>query len=194
MASVVSRRPQYQRGDVRPAKLLIVGGEGVRELGDYVSSYLSLRGDKVDRLMAFNPANRVSLYRVMIDNTNGHQSLAMDKGLMVGLSNSGLRYEGWLETGGSFLLDSSVVTMFPERSDINSIIVPASILAQTALEGSSERPEGLDAQELVGSVILGAVLAVVEEYPENIKLNRLFLNFHRPPVLPFVLATYNGYD
>ena len=177
-----------------PASLLIVGGEGVRELGDYISGYLSLRGDKVDRLMAFDPANMVSLYRLKIDETKGHQSLARDKGLVVGLSNSGLGYEGWLETGGRFLLDSSMVTMFPERSDINSVGVPASLLAQTALEGSSEKPEGLDAHELGGSVMLGAVLAVVEEYPDHRGLNRLFLSFHRPPVLSFVLATYEGYD
>jgi hypothetical protein len=145
-------------------------------------------------LLAFDLPTRVSLYRVGINESRAQGFPAIAEELVVGLNNSSLRYEKHLERDGSLRLDASVLTTYPERDDINSVIVPASILAEAALATSSEKCTGLDNQELVGAVMLGAVLGVLDERPETGELKKLFLRFHQPPVLPFVLATCTDYD
>jgi len=195
MSGVVPRRSQQsKRGEARTFSLIVVGREGTRELGDYLLTYLSSRGDRVDGLLAFDHVDRLSLYHVGTDISNIRRGPVMGQDVVVGLSDSSTGYEKHLSTRGSFVLDSSKITTFPARDDINLVTVPASMLARATLAGSPEKPEGPGSHEMVVSVMLGAVLAVLEEQPATGELNRLFLMFHPPPVLSFVRAACEGYD
>ncbi len=195
MARVVSRRPGGQAKSIsQPTRFLIVGREGTRELGEYLAQFLYVRGNHVDRLLGFDHVQRVSTYQLGINETGPWTSLAHGVDLVIGLNNSSIDFEAHLNMDGTLLLDASLVTTSPSTEDIEIVSVPSTTLAQAALATAPVRPDGLDYQDLVGAVIFGAALSVILQYPETAELNQLFVRYHRPPVLPLVLATHNGYD
>jgi len=194
MARVVSRRPGGQARSIsQPTRFLIVGREGTRELGEYLAQFLFARGNLVDRLLGFDHAHSVSTYRLGINETAPWTFLSHGIDLVIGLDNSSIGFEAQLNMDGTLLLDASMVTVLPSRGDIETVLVPTATLAQDALATAPVRA-GLDYQDLVGAVMFGAALSVSLQCPETGELNRLFIKFHRPPVLPLVLATYSGYD
>ena len=195
MARVVSRRPGGQARSIsQPTRFLIVGREGTRELGEYLAQFLFVRGNHVDRLLGFDHVQRVSTYQLGINETGPWTFLSHGIDFVIGLDNSSIGFEAQLNMDGTLLLDASMVTTSPSREDIEIVSVPSTALAQAAIATAPEWADGLGYQDLVGAAMLGAALSVSLQYPETGELNRLFLKFHRPPVLPLVLATYNGYD
>ncbi len=190
-----SRAVQHQAGAIlKPGRLLIVGREGVRELGEYLSSFLMARGNSVDRVMDFDPLNMLGLYRISINKSDKTAVRGADPEIMVGLDGLVCGYERCLAVDGSILVDASAVTMLPKREDIATIAVPAQTLARRALAASTAKPDAFDSQSMVGAVMFGATLAIADQYPEMCELERLFHKFYPPEFRRLVLSTYEGYD
>ncbi len=191
----VSHWVQHQEGAIlKPGRLLIVGREGVRELGEYLSRFLSARGNSIDGVMDLDQVNMVGLYRISIDERNKSLFRTTDPDIVVGLDGSMFGYDRHLAVNGSILLDGSALTTPPKREDIATFTVPAQTLARRASAVSARKPDAFDYQGLVGAVMFGATLAVADQYPERCELERLFRRFYPAQFLPLVLATYEGYD
>ncbi len=190
----VSPGLQHQVAILKPSRLLIVGREGVGELGEYLSNFLSARGNSIGRLLDFDQLNMVGLYRISVNEPYRTVFRGAAPDIVVGLDGSIFGYDKCLAVNGSILLDASAMTTLPEREDIATFTVPAQTLARRALVSSTGKPDAFDCQGLARAVMFGATLAVAEQYPERCELERLFRKFYPAQFLPLVLSTYEGYD
>src|SRR5574341_459641 len=85
---------QHQAGAIlNPGRILIVGREGVRELGEYWSSFLSARGNRIDCLRDFDQVNMVGLYRISVNEQNRAVLRTSDPDIVVGLDGSVFGYD-----------------------------------------------------------------------------------------------------
>ncbi len=193
--SGASQGVPHQAGAILgPGRLLIVGREGVRELGEYLSSFLSARGKRVNCVMDFDQFSMVGLYSISVNEPNATAFRSADLDIVVGLDGPICGYDRRLAVNGSILLAASAVTERSKMEDIATIIVPVQALARRAMAASTGKPDAFDYQGMVGAVMFGATLAVAEQYPERCELERLFRKFYPAQFLPLLLSTYEGYD
>lgn len=181
------------QGLLEPVRCLVVGREGAADVGEWLTRFFLGRRILVSRLLAFDHARRITLYEVGFFATRIEQTMPGKYDTIIGLDESAVAYEELLRKRGVFLLDEGSIDSRPARQDIETMAVPAAVLAYRAVQSIPSREVSLDQGELEEAVILGSTLSVHSHYPTGKEVSRIF----DPPQadnLPLTLATYAGYD
>ncbi len=195
MASVLSRLPAGRAREASEhSRLLVIGREGTRQLGEYLAQLQIVRGRRSNVLLGFDRGHRVCLHQIGVNESRPSASMISDMDLVVGLNSSSLAFESRVKIDGWFMIDALATADMPLRKDIHIVVVPARSLAQKVLAEARDTFETLDYQELVGPVLFGAALSVSPECPKAGELNRVFSKFHQSAVPLMVRAAYEGYD
>ncbi len=133
---VSTHRPEKKSpGWVEPVRYLILGREGVADIGEWLTRFFLARGTPLSRLLAFDHTRRITLYEVGLFATRIGQTMPGNYDTIIGLERSAGAYEVLLKKHGVFLLDESGFTTPPVRQDLETIAVPAAMLAYRAVQG-----------------------------------------------------------
>jgi 2-oxoglutarate ferredoxin oxidoreductase subunit gamma len=153
------------------------GGQGVLELANNVSYLEVLRGRHVAYTPSYGPESRggkVKCYVVFSDGVID-SPIVEEPDYLVVMNIPSMDYVPLLRSGGTLLMNSSLILSGPEREDIVTIRVPATGIAD-GLKGMEAG--GIQDTRIVGnSVMLGAYLAVTGESLDTELLERVFGHF-----------------
>lgn len=127
------------------------GGQGVMSMGQLLAYAAMEEGKEVSWLPSYGPEQRGGTANVSVvisDSTFGSPVIDRPTSLIV-LNNPSLqKFEPSVQPNGHLFLNSDLVTMKPDRDDINCWAVPAVQLAK-----------GLGEERAAGMVLLGTFIA-----------------------------------
>ena len=181
------------------AQMIIAGhgGQGVLELGNYVSYYELLRGRHVAYIPSYGPESRggkVKCYVVISDETIDSPVVEEPDCLIV-MNIPSMDYAAMLRTGGMLLMNSSLIPAPPGRRDIRVAAIPATEIADGITAFSEQIP---DRKIAANSVLFGAYLAVTGEELDMDTMKQVFAHFfvgRKAAYVPFNLeAVRTGYE
>ena len=142
------------------------GGQGVLLLGDYIAFSAVLDGKHVVYTPSYGPETRGGKARcyVVISDDEIDTPIPEEPGLMIIMNQPSMDFVRLLGKDGLLLYNSSLIEPYTERSDIKSIAVPATEIADSL--GKDLNPETLreakDTRFVANSVLFGAFLATAE--------------------------------
>ena len=139
------------------------GGQGVLELANWLAYFHLVNGRHVAYTPSYGPETRggkVKCYVVASDEPIDSPIVEVPD-LLIAMNIPSLDYLPLLKSGGTLLVNSSLVQEVPGRSDVIVVEVPAIDLA-AALAPYSPVP-GKDTSIAANSVMLGAVLAIAHD-------------------------------
>jgi len=176
------------------------GGQGVLELANYISYYHILKGRHAAFIPSYGPETRggkVKCYVVASDDVID-SPIVEEPDVLVVMNIPSMDFVPLLKTGGTLLVNSSLVSQSPGRDDIKVQRVPATELAAGLKEFG---PPGVsDTSISANAVMFGAYLAVTGEslQDELAGVKELFghyLTDRKAAYIPLNLrAVQSGYD
>lgn len=174
------------------------GGQGVLELANYISYYELLKGRHVAYTPSYGPESRggkVKCYVVTSDEAID-SPIVEEPDYLVVMNTPSMDYVRLLRVGGTLLMNSSLITDGPDRSDIHTIKVPATEIAYHLKEFELEGIQ--DTKIAANAVMLGAYLAISgEELNKEIasEVFEYFLKGRKAPYIPLnLIAVTQGYE
>ncbi|MDA4125035.1 MAG: 2-oxoacid:acceptor oxidoreductase family protein [Thaumarchaeota archaeon] len=143
------------------------GGQGVLELANYISYFHLLKGRHVAYTPSYGPETRGGKVKCYVVGSDGliDSPIVEEPDLLVVMNIPSMDFVPMLKTGGTLLINSSLVAQPPDRSDIRSVMVPATEIASGLKELGP--PGGKDTVIVANSVMFGAYLALTEGSPEK---------------------------
>lgn len=155
------------------------GGQGVLELANWLAYFHLVNGRHVAYTPSYGPETRggkVKCYVVASDEPIDSPIVEVPD-LLIAMNIPSLDYLPLLKSGGTLLVNSSLVQEVPGRSDVIVVEVPAIDLA-AALAPYSPVP-GKDTSIAANSVMLGAVLAIAHDdwAREQARIEGVFRHF-----------------
>jgi 2-oxoglutarate ferredoxin oxidoreductase subunit gamma len=152
------------------------GGQGVLELANYISYYSLLGGKHVAYTPSYGPESRggkVKCYVVASEEEIDSPIVERPDFLIV-MNAPSMDFVKMLRNGGSLLMNSSLISAGPDRTDVLVAKVPATELA-LGLGTANEAVE--DTRIVANSVMFGAFLALTEVVPEIPRVEEVFEHF-----------------
>jgi 2-oxoglutarate ferredoxin oxidoreductase subunit gamma len=176
------------------------GGQGVLELANYISFFHVLKGRHAAYTPSYGPETRggkVKCYVVASDDTID-SPIVEAPDLLIVMNIPSMDFVPLLKTGGTLVVNSSLVSQETGRSDVKVVRIPATTLATDLKELG---PPGLkDTGIAANSVMFGAYLAIegedMEKEAETVKeVFEHFLTERKSAFIPLnVAAVRRGYD
>ena len=142
------------------------GGQGVLLLGDYIAFSAVLDGKHVVYTPSYGPETRGGKARcyVVISDDEIDTPIPEEPGVMIIMNQPSMDFVQLLGKGGLLIYNSSLIERCTERSDIKTIAVPATEIADSL--GKELSPEIIgdvkDTRLVANSVLYGAFLATSE--------------------------------
>ncbi len=155
------------------------GGQGVLELANWLAYFHFLEGRHVAYTPSYGPETRggkVKCYVVASDEPID-SPIVEEPDLLVAMNIPSMDFVPLLRPGGTLLVNSSLVSDGPPRTDLRVERVPA---AEIAAGLTRFLPEGArDASIAANSVMLGALFGVTGEDPDRARtaVDGLFRHF-----------------
>ena len=152
------------------------GGQGVLELGNYVAYLGMLKGLHVAYTPSYGPETRggkVKCY-VVTSADEIDSPIAEDTDFLVVMNIPSMDYVPLLKSGGTLLVNSSLISVGVERGDIDVLKVPATEIAMT-MRNEAEGPQ--DTRILANSVMFGVYLALTQQEPDEELMRRVYAHF-----------------
>jgi len=143
------------------------GGQGVLELANYISYFQILKGRHAAYTPSYGPETRggkVKCYVVASDEFID-SPIVEEPDLLVVMNIPSMDFVPMLKAGGTLVVNSSLVSQTPNRSDIKVLRVPATELA-AGLRAFGP-PGGRDTSIAANAVMFGAYLALTGEALQN---------------------------
>ncbi|MDV3277145.1 MAG: 2-oxoacid:acceptor oxidoreductase family protein [Nitrososphaerales archaeon] len=173
------------------------GGQGVLELGNYVAYLNLLRGKHVAYTPSYGPETRggkVKCYVVTSDEEID-SPIAEEPDYLIVMNIPSMDYVALLKSGGTLLMNSSLIPMETSRTDIDAMKVPAT---EIAVELGNEPGRTQDTRILANSVMFGVYLAAtLQEFDLNV-IKSVFVHFltdRKAALIDMnVRAVKRGYD
>lgn len=176
------------------------GGQGVLELANYVSYFHILKGRHAAFIPSYGPETRggkVKCYVVASDDIID-SPIVEEPDVLVVMNIPSMDFVPLLKSGGTLLVNSSLVSQSPGRDDIEVRRVPATELAASLKEFG---PPGVgDTSISANAVMFGAFLAITGEslQKELAGVKALFEHFltdRKAAYIPLNLrAVQSGYE
>jgi len=176
------------------------GGQGVLELANWLAYFNLVRGRHVAYTPSYGPETRggkVKCYVVSSDERID-SPIVEDPDILVVMNIPSLDFLPLLKSGGTLLVNSSLVKEPPRRADVAVVAVPATEIAGGLRDYSPEK--GKDTVIAANSVMFGACLAVSGEHlREELELIREvfghFLTGRKAAYIPLnVKAVEEGFE
>ena len=174
------------------------GGQGVLELANYVSFYELLKGRHVAYTPSYGPESRggkVKCYVITSDDVID-SPIVEEPDYLIVMNNPSMDYIPLLKSGGTLLMNSSLITDGPKRDDIRVIKVPVTEIAYHLKEFGLQGIQ--DTKISANAVMLGAYLATSgEELNKEIAKEAFdyFLKGRKAPFVPLnMIAIQQGYE
>ena len=153
------------------------GGQGVLELANYVSYYEMLKGRHVAYTPSYGPESRggkVKCYVVASDEEID-SPIVEEPDCLIVMNIPSMDFVPLLRKNGTLLMNSSLIPINPQRTDIRVLKVPATEIAdQLKLERWGDFQ---DTRIAANSVMFGAYLSVAEEELDEKSLDNVFNHF-----------------
>ena len=153
------------------------GGQGVLELANYVSYYEMLKGRHVAYTPSYGPESRggkVKCYVVASDEEID-SPIVEEPNCLIVMNIPSMDFVPLLRKNGTLLMNSSLIPINPQRTDIRVLKVPATEIAdQLKLAGLWDFE---DTRIAANSVMFGAYLSVSKEGIDENSLNNVFNHF-----------------
>jgi len=140
------------------------GGQGVLELANWLAYFHLVRGRHVAYTPSYGPETRggkVKCYVVSSDEAID-SPIVEDPDVLVVMNNPSMDFVSLLKSGGTLVVNSSLVKETHRRDDVKVVEVPATEIAGGLREYSPEK--GRDTTIAANSVMFGACLAVSGEH------------------------------
>lgn len=153
------------------------GGQGVLELANYVSYYEMLKGRHVAYTPSYGPESRggkVKCYVVASDEEID-SPIVEEPDCLIVMNIPSMDFVPLLRKNGTLLMNSSLISINPQRTDIRVLKVPATEIAdQLKLERWGDFQ---DTRIAANSVMFGAYLSVAKEELDEKSLDNVFNHF-----------------
>jgi 2-oxoglutarate ferredoxin oxidoreductase subunit gamma len=140
------------------------GGQGVLELANNLAYFHLLKGNHVAYTPSYGPESRggkVKCYIVASD-MEIDSPIVEEPDFLIVMNIPSMDYVPMLKSGGTLIVNSSLVSSPPVRSDIRVAKVPATEIASGLKEYGPEG--GKDTSIAANSVMLGAYLALTGQH------------------------------
>lgn len=152
------------------------GGQGVLELGNYVSYFNMLKGRHVAYTPSYGPETRggkVKCYVITSDEVID-SPIAEEPDYLVVMNIPSMDYVPLLKKGGTLLMNSTLIPFEPSRADIDVIKVPATEMAMDL----KDQAGGIqDTRIVANSVMFGVYLGVTLEELDLELIGTVFRHF-----------------
>jgi 2-oxoisovalerate ferredoxin oxidoreductase beta subunit len=156
-----ARQAPSWEGEIR-LKAAGFGGQGVLYLGEKLAAAGMEAGDEVSWLPSYGPEMRggtAHCHVILSSKPIGSPLVEQATHLVAMNAPSLARFESEVAIGGTILFDSSLIESEPARSDVVSIPVPATKIA-----------DGLGSAKVANMVLLGALLVTTDHpTPETVE-------------------------
>jgi 2-oxoglutarate ferredoxin oxidoreductase subunit gamma len=176
------------------------GGQGVLELANWLAYYNLVKGRHVAYTPSYGPETRggkVKCYVVSSDEQID-SPIVDDPDILVVMNTPSMDFVSLLKTGGTLVVNSSLVAESHRRGDVKVVEVPATEIAGGLRAYSPEK--GKDTAIAANSVMFGACLAVSGESIRD-ELDRIrevfghFLTGRKASYIPLnVKAVEEGFE
>ncbi len=138
------------------------GGQGVLDLANFISYYQLLKGRHVAYTPSYGPESRggkVKCY-VVADEGVIDSPIVEEPDCLIVMNTPSMDYVPMLKSGGTLLMNTSLIRDDPRRNDVKIFKVPVTDIAASL---SAESFDGVrDTTIAANTVMLGAYLAVTE--------------------------------
>ncbi len=174
------------------------GGQGVLELANCVSYYELLRGRRVACTPSYGPESRGGKVKcfVVVSDDAIDSPVVEEPDYLIVMNVPSMDYAGLLRSGGTLLMNSSLISDPPRRTDIQAIRIPATEMADAINE--PELGEIHDKKIAANTVMFGAYLAITGEDLEMETMEAVFRRFFTDRKAAYVplnlIAVRLGYE
>ncbi len=172
------------------------GGQGVLDLGNFLSYDAMLHGQRTAYTPSYGPETRGGKVRcyVVTSEEEIDSPIVDEIDVLVAMNNPSMDFEKVVKPKGLLLMNVSLIDRTPTRSDIEIIGVPATDIA----DKMKDQGLGLsDTRVLQNAVAYGAVLAALgapfDEKIEQMILEHVYLGPKAKFVPANLSAVRNGY-
>ncbi len=154
------------------------GGQGVLELANNVSYYELLKGKHVAYTPSYGPESRggkVKCY-VVVSEEEIDSPIVEEPDYLFVMNIPSMDFVNLLKKGGTLFMNSSLIADEPSRTDIRTIKIPATEIADS-LKGLDSANVFQDTKIVANSVMFGAYLGMMEEYLNEYLVESVFKHF-----------------
>jgi len=139
------------------------GGQGVLELANWLAYFHLVKGRHVAYTPSYGPETRGGKVKCYVVSSDGSidSPIVEDPDVLVVMNTPSMDFVSLLKTGGTLVVNSSLVKESHRRGDVKVVEVPATEIAGGLREYSPEK--GRDTTIAANSVMFGACLAVSGE-------------------------------
>jgi 2-oxoglutarate ferredoxin oxidoreductase subunit gamma len=176
------------------------GGQGVLELANWLAYFYLVKGQHVAYTPSYGPETRGGKVKCYVVSSDAaiDSPIVDDPDILVVMNNPSMDFVSLLKTGGTLVVNSSLVKETHRRDDVEVVEVPATEIAGGLREFSPEK--GKDTLIVANSVMFGGCLAASHEnLTEELGLIREvfghFLTGRKAAYVPLnVKAVERGYE
>jgi 2-oxoglutarate ferredoxin oxidoreductase subunit gamma len=154
------------------------GGQGVLELANNLSYYELLKGRHVACTPSYGPESRGGKVKCYVVSSEGEiaSPIVEEPDCLIVMNTPSMDFVPLLRNDGYLLMNSSLISEEPKRTDIRVFKIPATQIADD-LKQAREFSEFKDTKLVANSVMFGAYLALFSGSFDRETLTRVFKHF-----------------
>jgi 2-oxoglutarate ferredoxin oxidoreductase subunit gamma len=143
------------------------GGQGILDLANFNSYYHVLKGRHVAYTPSYGPESRGGKVKCYVVASDGEidSPIVEEPDHLIVMNIPSMDFVPMLKSGGTLLMNTSLITEAPKRTDVRAVKVPATDIAAGL---ASLKLEGVrDPTIAANSVMFGVYLALTEDTMEG---------------------------
>jgi len=133
------------------------GGQGVLDLGNFLSYDAILNGQRTAYTPSYGPETRGGKVRCYVVSSDEEidSPIVDNPDVLIAMNNPSMDFEGTVKTKGLILMNSSLIDRKPNRTDLRMVAIPATDIADKMKDQFAQLA---DTRVLQNSVAYGALL------------------------------------
>jgi 2-oxoglutarate ferredoxin oxidoreductase subunit gamma len=153
------------------------GGQGVLELANYLSYYELLKGRHIAYTPSYGPESRGGKVKCYVVSSEDEidSPIVEEPDTLIVMNIPSMDFVSLLKSGGTLIMNSSLVTEDPARRDIKVMKIPATEMADDLK--NLELGPVQDTRIAGNSIMFGAYLALTEKQIDKHLIDAVFSHF-----------------